>query len=94
MHENMAQACDHKEPEQSAVFDISFNTVENVLRQINEKENIEYLLDRVFEYGKDKKEPVRFPYLFHGIHKMPERTVFCFHINPAPFYETNNFSIL
>ena len=67
MNENMAEACDDKKLKQPVIFNISFNTVEDVFRQINEKEDIEYLLDRVLKYGKGKKQPVSFPYLSHGI---------------------------
>ena len=49
MNDNMKRAGYYKELKKPAVFDISFDTVEDVFRQINEKENVEDLFNRVFE---------------------------------------------
>ena len=62
MHENMTRAGYDKEPEKLAVFDVSLDTVEDIFGQIYEEKYVEYLLNRVFEYRKNKKQFVGFPY--------------------------------
>jgi hypothetical protein len=64
MYENMTRAGYDKEPEKLAVFDVSLDTVKYEFGQIYEEEDIEYLLNRIFEYRKNEKQFVGFPYEF------------------------------
>ena len=64
MHEIMPRAGYDKEPEKLVVFDVSLDTVKYEFGQIYEEEDIEYLFNRIFEYRKNEKQFVGFPYEF------------------------------
>ena len=61
---DMERACHDEEDEKILIGNASFDAVENILGQIYKKEHIKDLFDGVFEYGKNKKQFVGFPYLF------------------------------
>lgn len=63
MNNNMSRTCNDQKPEKFGVFNISFDTVENELCQVNKKENIENLFNTVFEQCENEKQFVCFPYL-------------------------------
>ena len=63
MDHNMKRTCYDKELKKPAVFNISFDTVENILRKIYEKENIEDLLYGILKQRKYKKQLIGIPYL-------------------------------
>jgi hypothetical protein len=57
------RTCNHKEPKQLVIWDISLDTIENVLGKINKEKYIEYLLNRILEQREYKQELVCLPYL-------------------------------
>jgi hypothetical protein len=81
---NMAGARDDQEPEQLAVLDISFDTVKDILCEINKEEYVEDLLDRVLEKRKNQKQFIRLPNLFQCIFQLFERTWFFPHVFSPP----------
>jgi hypothetical protein len=61
MDDNVKRAGNDKEFKKPAVFDISFDTIEDIFRQINEKENVKDLFNGVFEQRENQKQFVRIP---------------------------------
>ena len=62
VHAHVPETGKDQKPEKLAVFDVSLDTVEDIFGQIYEEKYVEYLLNRVFEYRKNKKQFVGFPY--------------------------------
>ena len=61
---DMKRTSDYKKYKKFLIRNISFYAVKNEFCQVYEKEHIENLLYRVFEYRKNEKQFIGFPYLF------------------------------
>ena len=72
----MKRTGNDKKSYKTFIGNISLDTVENILGKIYEKEHVEYLLYRVFEYRKNEKQLIGFPYLFQCKFQLSERVVF------------------
>jgi hypothetical protein len=80
----MSQARDDQEPEKLTVGDISLDAVEDIFCEVNEEENIEDLLDGVFEDSKRQKKPVRLPHLSQGVAELFKCGIFLFRLHWHP----------
>ena len=64
MNADMKRAGNNQKYKKLLIWNISLYAVENEFGQVYEKEHVENLFYRVFEYRKNEKQFVSFPYLF------------------------------